>query len=256
MAESTAGRRVRVHLSIDDAELPAEAAAVRAALRRPAGRRRRRPTCRAPTSSSASTATATARSTSRAASPQLEADYLAAGRRPRLVYVMPGSGERDDHLALLLTPDPGRRPHLLPSRLRRRRARAARHRRRLDGAHGGLHRRSAPLRYADRRTTRTAPRPALAHPGAVAPARRPRARGGRGVPPRLRTRAAAHAHRSRRHRQEPARDRGRDPLRDGSSATARGSSTSPAYATRRSSRRPSRTRSASASRPARCRSRA
>ncbi len=33
---------------------------------------------------------------------RLEAHYLAAGRRPRLVYVMPSRGSRDDHLALLL----------------------------------------------------------------------------------------------------------------------------------------------------------
>jgi predicted ATPase len=34
---------------------------------------------------------------------RLEQHYLAAGARPRLVYVVPGSGERDPHLALLLS---------------------------------------------------------------------------------------------------------------------------------------------------------
>lgn len=34
---------------------------------------------------------------------QLEAEYLAAGSLPRLVYVMPGSGRRDPHLTLLLS---------------------------------------------------------------------------------------------------------------------------------------------------------
>jgi predicted ATPase len=34
---------------------------------------------------------------------RLEQDYLAAGTRPRLVYVLPGDGARDQHLALLLT---------------------------------------------------------------------------------------------------------------------------------------------------------
>src|SRR3954447_4486222 len=33
----------------------------------------------------------------------LEQDYLSAGSRPRLVYVMPGTGARDPHLALLLS---------------------------------------------------------------------------------------------------------------------------------------------------------
>lgn len=34
---------------------------------------------------------------------RLEHDYLAAGRRPRLVYVMPEGQGRDDHLRLLLS---------------------------------------------------------------------------------------------------------------------------------------------------------
>jgi predicted ATPase len=34
---------------------------------------------------------------------RLEQDYLAAGNRPRLVYVLPGEGARDAHLALLLS---------------------------------------------------------------------------------------------------------------------------------------------------------
>lgn len=101
MVEPSRGRRVRVHLSIDDAELPAEAAAVRRALT----------TLRVdPDATDVQSADIfvgvygdrygeidLARGVS-----QLEADYLAAGMRPRLVYVTPGAGERDDHLALLL----------------------------------------------------------------------------------------------------------------------------------------------------------
>ncbi len=101
MAGTTAARTVRVHLSIDDVELPHEAHAVREALT----------TLRAdldvPDVRGADIFVGVYgdrygeidldRGVSR-----LESDYLAAGRRPRLVYVMPGSGERDDHLALLL----------------------------------------------------------------------------------------------------------------------------------------------------------
>ena len=97
-----ARRGVRVHLSIDHAELPAEAHAVREAL---AGLLLdltpgdvhdsdlfvgvygdRYGSIDAAIGVSA-----------------LEAEYLAAGARPRLVYVMPGSGARDPHLALLLS---------------------------------------------------------------------------------------------------------------------------------------------------------
>ncbi|HET7900714.1 MAG TPA: tetratricopeptide repeat protein [Candidatus Nanopelagicales bacterium] len=101
MAGATAVRTVRVHLSIDDVELAHEADAVRRALT----------TLRAdlgvPDVRGADVFVGVYgdrygdidvdQGVSR-----LEADYLAAGRKPRLVYVMPGTAARDDHLALLL----------------------------------------------------------------------------------------------------------------------------------------------------------
>ena len=101
MAGTTATRTVRVHLSIDDAELALEARAVRQALAP------LRADLDVPDVRGADIFVGVYgdrygeidldRGVSR-----LEADYLAAGRRPRLVYVMPGSDQRDDHLALLL----------------------------------------------------------------------------------------------------------------------------------------------------------
>jgi predicted ATPase len=102
MQAPVGGRAVRVHLSIDADELPREAAAVRAVL--------------------AAQHLVVMDRDMRAADlfvgvygdrygvidsevglSVLEADYLAAGSRPRLVYVMPGRGDRDAHLALLLS---------------------------------------------------------------------------------------------------------------------------------------------------------
>jgi predicted ATPase len=98
----TGGHRVRVHLSVDDAELPTEAEAVRRTLK----------------GLYVDVAEGDVRDADlfigvfgdrygdidpdRGVS-RLEADYLSAGSRPRLVYVVPGQGSRDPHLALLLS---------------------------------------------------------------------------------------------------------------------------------------------------------
>lgn len=100
--DATGGRSVRVHLSLDAAELPAEDAAVRAALAgllldlTPGSVR------------DADLFVGVYGDRYGDIDPQrgvsaLEADYLEAGSRPRLVYVTPGRGERDQHLALLLS---------------------------------------------------------------------------------------------------------------------------------------------------------
>ncbi|MCA0331620.1 MAG: hypothetical protein LCI03_17200 [Actinobacteria bacterium] len=91
-----------MHLSLDDDELPQEAAAVRRAL----ASLRVEPAPGDVGGSDLFVGVYGDRygdiDPDRGVS-QLEADYLEAGTRPRLVYVMPGSGARDPHLSLLLT---------------------------------------------------------------------------------------------------------------------------------------------------------
>ncbi len=101
MASRTSVRTVRVHLSIDDVELPREAQAVRAALA-PLRADLDVPDVREADIFVGVYGDRYGEIDLERGVSGLEADYLAAGRRPRLVYVMPGSDRRDDHLALLL----------------------------------------------------------------------------------------------------------------------------------------------------------
>ena len=98
-------RRVRVHLCIDAAELPDEAAAATAAL---AAMRLDVDTDDAESASGADVFVGVYGDRYGPIDPEhgvsdRERHYLVAGTRPRLVYVLPGAGSRDKHLGLLLS---------------------------------------------------------------------------------------------------------------------------------------------------------
>lgn len=101
MEGQRAGRFVRVLLSLDDDELPAAGSALRAAFER-----LRLQVVHDVASADLFVGVYGDRYGEidpRFGVSQLEHDYLAAGTRPRLVYVTPGAGDRDQHLTLLLS---------------------------------------------------------------------------------------------------------------------------------------------------------